>query len=210
MDLDYNVESSLASVLSNFSSSPVSSSTAPEVVFSHPSTTSSSVLPFSTSSPVVVETPSTGMSSVVTTSTVQPSDLLTAGQQRLVDGLEKAAKAFNEAAKPPPSVIVINQLPPAPPSPSWHQDPDLPAVGAAVGFLVIVLLVAGGLWLRKFRPANWELVKSGGRRLITWVALPMSWLCSRAADLLRHLHTAAEGQHVASANSVQVSKTEFL
>jgi len=141
---------------------------------------------------------------------VRPSDLLTAGQQRLVDGLEKAAKAFNEAAKPPPSVIVINQLPPAPPSPSWHQDPELPAVGAAVGFVLVVLLVAGCWWLRQYRPDSWKRVKSAGWRLATWVALPLSWLCGRAATILQHLHAAAEGQHVASANAVEVSKTVFF
>jgi len=135
-----------------------------------------------------------------------------AAQQRLLEGLEEAAKAFKEAARPSPPVIVINQLPPpSPPSPAWHQDPELPAVAAAVSFLCLLLLVAGGcLWLRRYRPDKWETVKAGGWRLIRWLALPLSWVCSRASDLLRHLHAAAEGQRVASVNSVQVSKTEFL
>jgi len=136
--------------------------------------------------------------------------MLDAGQRRLVEGLEEAAKVFREAARPPP-VVIINQLPPgSPPSSSWHQDPELPAVGAAVGFLLVVLLVAGCWWLRRYRPAKWETVKAGGVRLFTWLALPLSWVCSRSADLLRHLHASAEGQRVASANANQVRKTEIF
>jgi len=124
--------------------------------------------------------------------------------------LEEAVHIFKESSRP--SVVVINQLPPAsPPSVAWHQDPELPAVGAAVSFLVFFLLVAGGCWwLRRYRPAKWETVKASGWRLLTWVALPLSWVCGRTAALLRYLHASAEGQHVASANPVQVSKTEYL
>jgi len=137
--------------------------------------------------------------------------MLESGRQRLIEGLEEAAKAFKEAVKPSPPVIIINQLPPSPPpSPSWHEDPELPAVGAAVSFLILFLLVAGGCWwLRRYRPAKWETVKAGGWRLVRWLALPLSWVCSRAAGVFRYLHAAAEGQQAALASPVQVSKTEF-
>jgi len=143
---------------------------------------------------------------------VRPSDLLTAGQQKLVDGLEKAARAFNEAARPSPPVVVINQYPPpSSPSPSWHQDPDLPAIGAALSFIALVLLVAGCCWLRQYRPDQWQKVTAGVRRFVTWLALPCSWVLERLAGLLRLLHARAESQQAASSSgSGQVSKTEFF
>jgi len=131
----------------------------------------------------------------------------TAGQDRLVATLEEVARVFKEAPKSAPPVVVINQLPPTPPVPSWHQDPELPAVGAAVGFVLIVLLVAGGLWLRRYRPDSWKKVKAAGWRLATWVALPLSWLCGHAATVLRRLHEAAE---VAPTTANQVSRLFYL
>jgi len=105
---------------------------------------------------------------------------------------------------------VVNQLPPAPPSPSWHQDPELPAIGAAVIFVILFLLVAGGCWLRKYKPDQWQKVKSGAWRLVRWLALPLSWALERAAGLLRLLHARAEAQQAASSSgSGQVSKTVF-
>jgi len=136
--------------------------------------------------------------------------LAEAGQRKLVESLEEAARIFREMAKPAPPVVIINQLPPALPSPPWHQDPDLPAVGAAAGFILVFLLVAGCFWMRRYRPAGWERVKAGGWRLVRWLALPLSWVCSRVADLLRHLHAAAESHAASNASTVQVSKTELF
>jgi len=135
-----------------------------------------------------------------------------AGRQRVVEGLEEAAKIFKEAAQPSPPIIIINQLPPpASPSPVWHQDPEIPAVVAAVGFLVCILLVGGLLWMRKHRPARWEMVKSWAWRLVRWLALPLSWALERAAGFLRYLHASVETQQAkASSSTGQVSKTVFF
>jgi len=214
MDIDYNLEdSSLSGILANITA-PAPSSSPPVEIF-RSSTVPASIWS-STSSPPQVPSSTVGaifggdgVSSTVTAVTEKTTVLAEAGQRKLVDSLEEAAKIFREMAKPAPPVVIINQLPPAPPAPSWHQDPDLPAVGAAAGFIVFFLLVVGCLWLRRFHPPIWERVKVGLWRVCTWLALPLSWVCSRAADLLRHLHTAAEGQRGASANTVQVSKTEF-
>jgi len=192
----------VAGFLANFSA-PASSSSSPSSVLQSSPTSVFQSSTFPTTSERLVSTE-------VTSSTASPILVTTtsaSAQQRLVESLEEAARVFREAARPSPPVIVINQIPPAPPSPSWHQDPELPAVGAAVGFLLVVLLVAGCWWLRRYRPAKWETVKAGGVRLFTWLALPLSWVCSRSADLLRHLHASAEGQRVASDNANQVRKT---
>jgi len=136
--------------------------------------------------------------------------MLDAGQRRLVEGLEEATRVFREVARPSPPVIIINQVPPASSPPAWHQDPDLPAAGAAVGFILLVLVVACGFWLRRYRPDSWNRVKAAGWRLATWVALPMSWLCGHAAALLRRLHESAEGRQGTSASTVQVGETVFF
>ena len=214
MDIDYHVESALIDVLSNFSApaSASSSYTSPTVVVSatsspvsalHPlqSTVSSSLHPLQSTVPSSNGLSSSSSLEATTTSTLE------AGQKKLLEGLEEAARIFKEASRP--SVVIVNQVPPssAPPM-AWHQDPDLPAVGAAVGFLLLVVLVAGCFWLRRFRPSVWERVKAAGWRLATWVALPLSWLCGRAAVLLRHLHDSAEGQQGTSTSTVQVGETD--
>jgi len=129
-----------------------------------------------------------------------------ASQKRLVQSLEEAARVFRDVGRPAPPVVVINQMPPSQPSPAWHQDLELSAVGAAVIFFTLVLLVGGCLWLRRYRPASWGRVKAGGWRAIKWLALPLSWLCGRAAAIWRHLHQSVEA---ASTSTDQVSKTEF-
>jgi len=210
MDVAYSLDSSVSGILANFTA-PVSSST-PGVITG--STVPSSGWLSSTSTPIVEEASSTGASPVfalptATTTTVGPLDQLTVGQQKLVEGLEEATKVLKEMAKPAPPVIIINQLPPSSP-PAWHEDFDVATAGGVAVAIVFFLLVAGCFWLRRFRPDAWKRVKAGGWRVLKGLALPLSWMCGRAADLLRHLHAAAEGQHLASANPVQVSKTEFL
>ena len=209
MDVDYHMEPASSGVLFNFSA-PVASSVP---VFSSSPKSTTSWQPVQSSSPPVTEVqpssvplfPSSSVSPLVFT-TEKTTDMLEAGQKGLVRTLEEASKAFKEASRP--SVVVINQLPPpSSPVPAWHQDPDLPAVGAAVGFLLLVVLVAGCFWLRRFRPSVWERVKAAGWRMATWVALPLSWLCGHAAVLLRHLHESAEGQQGTSASTVQVGET---
>jgi len=135
--------------------------------------------------------------------------VLDVGQKRLIEGLEEAARVFRETARPSPPVVIINQVPPAPlPAPAWHEDPELPAVGAAATFIFLILLVAGVWWLRKFRPAAWERVRLGGVRLFTWLALPASWLLERAAGLLRRLHShASAGAQQEASSARQVSRT---
>jgi hypothetical protein len=208
MDVAYNVESSVAGFLANFSA-PASSSSPPVQLFrssTGPVVTGSSS---STSSPVMVEASSTGTAPVdvpslpATTERVS-SHLLEAGQQRLAKTLEEATKAFKEASRP--SVVIVNQLPPAsPPSVAWHQDPDLPAVGAAVCFLILAILVGGCLWMRQYRPDAWKRVKAGAGQLFRWIALPLSWVLERGAGLLRFLHASSS-----PASTNQVSKTEVL
>ena len=208
MDLDYHVESSLAGVLFNMSA-PVSSSSSSSVpVFQ------SSPVPFFPSS-TVSSTSERLAAPEVTVSTALPASVTTtsvSGEQRLVESLEEAARVFREVARPSPPVIIINQVPPAPfPAPAWHEDPDLPAVGAAATFIFLILLVAGVWWLRKFRPAAWERVRSGGVRVLTWLALPASWLLERAAGLLRRLHShASAGAQQEASSAHQVSETEVF
>jgi len=211
MDLEYSVDSSLAGVLANFSapsSSAGFSSSPPSVIqLSSPSTVSPASWPSASGyNPAVVK----ATTYRPPTSSVVPSGTVDVGQRRLAEGLEEAAKMFREATRPSPPVVVINQLPPALPSPSWHQDPDLPAVSAAVGFIILILLVAGCVWLRRYRPDYWKTVKSKVWGIVTWLALPLSWCCGQLAALLHQLHSSAESQRASSANTVQVSKTDSL
>lgn len=215
MDVDYNLEdSSLSGILANFSA-PATATLPPLSNFRSSSAPSSSWRPASTSPPHVGMASSAGPSSVEgpvssLTNTVLSSGPQEDGQQRLVASLEEATRIFKEVARPAPPVIVINQLPPSSPAPAWHEDSDLAVIGGGVAIVLLIMLVAVCFWLKKFRPDSWKKVKTGARRLLKWVALPLSWVCGRAAAFLQYLHVSAEDQHVASANPVQVSKTEFL
>jgi len=134
--------------------------------------------------------------------------LLDDGQKRLVASLEEATKVLREVAKPAPPVVIINQLPPSSPTPAWHEVHEGAAIGGGLAVLVLVLVAAGCWWLSRYRPDKWEKVRSRAWRFITWLALPLSWMCGRAASFFHHLHSSAEGHVASSANTVQVSETE--
>ena len=86
-----------------------------------------------------------------------------------------------------PPVVVVNNLPP-PTSGGWSVEPDHVAVGGAVATILVVVICGFLLWLRRYRPNAWDAVKVHTIRILRFLALPASWLCGKAAGLLRSFH----------------------
>jgi hypothetical protein len=86
-----------------------------------------------------------------------------------------------------PPVVVINNLPPANPG-GWAVEPDQVAIGGAVAAVLIVVVCGVLLWLRRYRPDAWRNVRTTTIRILRFLALPASWLCGKAAGLLRSFH----------------------
>ena len=87
----------------------------------------------------------------------------------------------------PPTIVVVNQPAPSPPG-YWYHDVDGVAAGSIAAVCLIILLAVGCLLLRRFRPQTWKAVKAAGLRVLQWVALPASWVFSKAAEALHHFH----------------------
>jgi hypothetical protein len=86
-----------------------------------------------------------------------------------------------------PPVVVVNNLPP-PTSGGWSVEPDHVAVGGAVATILVVVICGFLFWLRRYRPNAWDAVKVHTIRILRFLALPASWLCGKAAGLLRSFH----------------------
>jgi len=106
--------------------------------------------------------------------------------EKLEEGLRQVEEGLRRLNQP--SVIVVNQQVPVPTSPSWHSEVDAGAVATVAGVLGVVLLVAAGFLLRRFWPDTWKKVKVRALEALRLVALPASWLCSKAATLLERFH----------------------
>jgi hypothetical protein len=105
--------------------------------------------------------------------------------KRLEDGLRQVQDSLKHLNQSP-AIVVVN--PPAAPPPDWHQAVD-PAtvVSSATVFLLLLLLI--GCWLlRRYRPEAWKGCKAVAVRVLKVIALPASWLLTKAAGLLQQFH----------------------
>jgi hypothetical protein len=107
----------------------------------------------------------------------------------LQDTLNKIQVSLQQHQLTPhqPPVVVINNLPPTNPG-GWAVEPDQVAIGGAVAAVLIVVVCGVLLWLRRYRPDTWRNVRTATIRILRFLALPASWLCGKAAGLLRSFH----------------------
>jgi len=130
--------------------------------------------------------PSTAISSGPTTALppVSPASYdLQATLNSIRDSLQYQRIPTHQA----PPVVVINNLPPSN-SGGWAVEPDQVAIGGAVAAVLIVVVCGVLLWLRRYRPDTWRNVRTATIRILRFLALPASWLCGKAAGLLRSFH----------------------
>jgi hypothetical protein len=107
--------------------------------------------------------------------------------QATLNNIQETLQHHQVNTQPAPPVVVINNLPP-PVSGGWEVEPDHVAIGGAVATLLLIILCGFLWWLRKYRPNAWETVRTTTIRVLRFLALPASWLCGKAAGLLRSFH----------------------
>jgi hypothetical protein len=107
--------------------------------------------------------------------------------QETLNRIRESLQQHQVTSHPAPPVVVINNIPSSSPS-GWAVEPDHLAVGGAVAAILLVVLCGGLWWLRKYRPNTWKTVRTHTIRVLRFFALPASWLCGKAAGLLRSFH----------------------
>jgi len=194
MDPEYQLDAGTAALVANLTavvSGIVASTPSSLVTTTSLSDVSSpadvAILPSSappaTISPAVVEHIAVTEPPAITSVTSSAGGL---GSFSLKDQLQQMQDAIQKLHQPP-TIVVVNQ--PSPPAPTnWYQDVDGAAAGSLAAIVMLLVVVAACLLLRRFRPQMWEAAKGVAIRVLQWVALPVSWAFSKAAEALRHFH----------------------
>ena len=193
MDPDYQLDAGTAAVVANLTAV----TTAVEEVASKASTTlpSSFVESLPTIGTVpgfnttMLASPVTWATTYSTTTPVTPVSQISesAGDlgKRLEEGLKQVQETLQHLNRSP-AVVVIN--PPAASPPDWTSHVDTTLVGSVSTVVLLLFLVVGGLWLRRYRPDTWKNCKAVMVRGLKILALPASWAFSKASDALRRFH----------------------
>jgi hypothetical protein len=107
--------------------------------------------------------------------------------QATLNNIQETLQHHRVNTQQTPPVVVFNNLPP-PVSGGWGVESDHVAIGGAVATLLLIVLCGFLWWLRKYRPNAWETMRTNTIRVLRFLALPASWLCGKAAGLLRSFH----------------------
>ena len=197
MDPDYQLDAGTAAAVANLTGLPIilAEATSVPVVVGTTSPRPVTEVP-STFSPSVTSTHTTPAGSSATSwsptpswvSGRQPGDTSGDLGRRLEEGLHQLQEGLRHLNQPP-TVVVVNQPAPNPPA-GWHQEMDGAVAGSLAAVILIILIAAGCLLLRRFRPQMWKRIKGVAIQALQWAALPISWAFSKAADALRQFHHA--------------------
>jgi hypothetical protein len=203
MDLEYSPSAATALLLANLTSlasRAIPNSTSTSVELDGP--TSSGVTPVSPS--LAGGTGQTKDSfAIPIVATISPVNHSTDVSQLAHDYLRRLDLFPSIASTPAvvpspatPTVYIFNQAAapvPIPSPPGWSPDPD--AIISSVAVIAILMATGAGCWLlRRYRPDAWRSVKVVVGRVLRALALPVSWLFSQAAVILRRLHQEGSAQ----------------